>query len=596
MRRIDRSKAASRATSVDGNLTDDGDESTRSQGSGSKKKQHMTMEERAAAYKEARSRIFMDFDEKDASVSSNGAISSAASTVSFTGGSTGMSSVDGDGASTAPTESEYSGPAGRGKESWYGGSFNGSDSRVNQMSGGPPNTTLRSTAPPFISPNVAPPPPKGTVHYIQPMAESNGSQEMASHVQQQPSGPPPGGSYAAYAPPAIYPYYMPYIYPFPYPQPVSFQPPTHGGPPLQEMQGQEGQNNQQQQQQQQQPSGPVPPGFGPPMAHPMPTQPYPGYVWMAAPAPGYIPVPSHAAPMPSHPPTQPPPSSNISRPASQASHVSFDPRSQPSGQGGPLQHPTPQQQHQQIHAYGAYHAAPTSFPGSHPQSHHNPMSPNRAPMQMQAGPPPPMHVNMSNQHPNRPHSMSGGAPYGPMGPSGSPSPAPNVNGPWGNQGHSPSPPNMSGTPPRSLGRGNMLPPPLPGRQSGPDGNWGVGGAGLPGGPGPVGPPKRGGPRTSWGSYSFGPGVGVGGMHTLSTGVGAAILRAPEGLNIRVLPTITLDGHSTGSSNGSSSSARKRNMANGTGNLKSLGDETSSVTVRVCEPSKLFDTDSIVVVE
>lgn len=131
---------------------------------------------------------------------------------------------------------------------------------------------------------------------------------------------------------------------------------------------------------------------------------------------------------------------------------------------------------------------------------------------------------------------------------------------------------MTGTPPRSMGRGTMLPPPQPARQSGPsDPNWGVNGGGAPG-------PKRNGPRNSWGSYSFGPGVGVGGMHTLNPGVGAAVLRAPEGLNIRVLPTITLDGHSTGSSNGSSSSARKRTMANGAGNVKSLGDETSSVTV------------------
>jgi hypothetical protein len=82
MRRVDRSKNVSRATSVDGNLTDDGDESTKSQGSGSKKKQHMTIEEREAAYHKARSRIFMDFDE---SASSVGAMSSAASTVSYTG-------------------------------------------------------------------------------------------------------------------------------------------------------------------------------------------------------------------------------------------------------------------------------------------------------------------------------------------------------------------------------------------------------------------------------------------------------------------------------------------------------------------------------
>lgn len=127
----------------------------------------------------------------------------------------------------------------------------------------------------------------------------------------------------------------------------------------------------------------------------------------------------------------------------------------------------------------------------------------------------------------------------------------------------------------------MLPP--TGRQPGPpEANWMPGAAGPP--PGALGS-KRGGPRTSWGSYSFGPGVGVGGMHTLNPGVGAAVLRAPEGLNIRVLPTITLDGNSTGSSNGSSSSARKRTLANGAANVKSLGDETSSVTSSSSSSSK-----------
>jgi hypothetical protein len=518
----------------------------------------------------------MDFEEKDASASSNGAISSAASTVSYTGGSTGMSSsVDGDGASTAPTDSEYSGPAGRGKESWYGGPLDGNNGRVNQITGGPPvNTTLRSSAPPFTSPNVAPPPPKGTVHYIQPAAETNVHHEMSGPMQQPPPGALPPGPYTTYPPPMFPSYYMPYSYPFGYPQAVSFQPPSHSGMPPSENQGQETQNNPQQH--------PIPAGLGPPVTTSIPPQPYPGYVWMVAPAPSYISVQTHA-PMVPNVVTQPQPSSNgnIPRPASRASHVSFDPRSQHTGQGVPPQHHTPQQQHQQVQAYGTYHNQPNAFLTPHQQSNHNPVTPSCAPMQMHSAPPV-MHPNMQTQHSSRPHGPPPAATFnpqhGPIGPSGQPVPQPNGNGAWGNQGHSTGGSNVAAMSPRSQIRGNMPPPAPPGR-SPLDGSWNLNGAGAPGGLGP----KRMGVRTSWGSCSYGPGVGVGGMHTINplnaNGVGP-IMRTPDGLNIRVLPAITLDGHSTGSSNGSSSSARKRNMANGGGNVKPPGDETSSVTVRI----------------
>jgi len=579
MRRVDRSKTTSRATSTDGNLTDDGEGSTKSQGSGSKKKQHMTMEERAAAYKEARSRIFMDFEEKDASASSNGAISSAASTVSYTGGSTGMSSIDGDGASTAPTESEYSGPAGRGKEARYGGPFEGGNGRVNQMNGAPPlNTTLRSSAPPFTSPNVAPPPPKGTVHYIQPMMESATGQEMNSQVSHPMPGAPPG-PYTAYPAPPIFPYYMPYGYSFPYAQTVPLQPPNNGVMPSQEAQAQEVQNTQQPH------PIPMPSGFGAPVAHSIP-QPYPGYVWIAAPAPGYLPVPPHPT-IPAHPPNMPaqtqPSSSNpnITRPASQASHISFDPRLHHTAQGVPQQHAS----QQQVSSFAPYIPHSNTFPPSHSQSNHNPMSSNRPSMPMHSTPPA-MYVNVQNQHPNRPPSgASFPSQHGPIGPINQATPQTNGNGPWGNQSHMSNLSNATSMSPRSQQRGGMPPPSLPGRSPGPpDGNWAPNGGGPSSG---MAGTKRNGPRTSWGSHSYGPGVNIGGMHTANplgvNGVGATPLRAPEGINIRVLPAITLDGHSTGSSNGSSSSARKRNLAHGAGSIKPPGDETSSVTVRLLRP-------------
>ncbi|KIY53377.1 hypothetical protein FISHEDRAFT_15321, partial [Fistulina hepatica ATCC 64428] len=59
-----RSKTASRTGSVDGEVSD-GDEtgSLGGRSSASSKKKHMTIEEREAAYNEARTRIFNDFQE-----------------------------------------------------------------------------------------------------------------------------------------------------------------------------------------------------------------------------------------------------------------------------------------------------------------------------------------------------------------------------------------------------------------------------------------------------------------------------------------------------------------------------------------------------
>ncbi|KAI0306055.1 hypothetical protein B0F90DRAFT_1695669 [Multifurca ochricompacta] len=81
-------------------------------------KKALTLEEREAAYNEARSRIFMDFEEKakekendmSASSSTFSLVSGSASTSG--GGSSSAGDID-DSISTAPTESEFSGPVAR---------------------------------------------------------------------------------------------------------------------------------------------------------------------------------------------------------------------------------------------------------------------------------------------------------------------------------------------------------------------------------------------------------------------------------------------------------------------------------------------------
>lgn len=509
MRRVDRPKTVSRATSVDGNLTDDG-EDTRSQGSGSKKRQHRTIEEREAEYNKARSRIFMDFEEKDASVSSSGAISSAASAVSFTGGSTGMSSVDGDGASTAPTESEYSGPTGRGKESWYTGTYNRGKSNNGQAA---PSAALRSNSVPLSNANMAPT-PTGAGHYTQEPA--NLPEGQPSHL---PLAPAPAPAAFAPFPQPIYPYYVPLYYPMPYAQQV---------PPPGQQTG----------------AGQAPTDQQPPPAQSgyIPPQPYPGYVWMPAPPPGFIPIqpPGMMAPAPPPPPQQEGTHRPPSRPSSQASqqsHSSFDSRPAMRPQGPP-QPAVPQQ-------FGGH--APT-YPGHTPQQ--------------------PPHQNLHPISPNqRPGSLIQTPPKGP--PHGNRNDMPNYNQPQ--QPWVQPPPNTMPL----AGRGPNVSYSGPGRPTPP----------MTGSTGhPISTPKRNAARTAWGNNSFGPGVSYSEKVPQTGPIGPAggILRAPDGLNIRVLPTITHDAQSIASSS-SGGSLRKRGATSS--GVKSSGDEASSVTSSSSSSSK-----------
>ena len=105
------------AESSDVELSEAGSIGGRS-GAQHRQKKALTLEEREAAYNEARSRIFMDFEDKakekesdmSASSSTFSLVSGSASTSG--GGSSSAGDID-DSISTAPTESEFSGPVAR---------------------------------------------------------------------------------------------------------------------------------------------------------------------------------------------------------------------------------------------------------------------------------------------------------------------------------------------------------------------------------------------------------------------------------------------------------------------------------------------------
>lgn len=120
------SHQASSVTAEEGDLSDreaseTGSLGGRSNTTGGSAKKHMTIEEREAAYNEARSRIFMGFEEKEKVKDKD--INSSSSSLSAASGSTtnGESSPgDADSSSGSPaTESEWSGPARRRQHSGY---------------------------------------------------------------------------------------------------------------------------------------------------------------------------------------------------------------------------------------------------------------------------------------------------------------------------------------------------------------------------------------------------------------------------------------------------------------------------------------------
>lgn len=142
-----RSKPHSQAGSVVGDDADLSDLEPSEAGSlGGRSKKRMTIEEREAAYNEARSRIFMDFREKEkekemsASSSTQSLVSGSASS-SGLGRSSSIEDLD-DSVSTPATESEWSGPVTRDRRDIrHMGSGN--------ISTGSSSRSLRSAAPAF---------------------------------------------------------------------------------------------------------------------------------------------------------------------------------------------------------------------------------------------------------------------------------------------------------------------------------------------------------------------------------------------------------------------------------------------------------------
>ena len=196
-------------------------------------KKALTLEQREAAYNEARSRIFMDFEEKakekendmSASSSTFSLVSGSASTSG--GGSSSAGDLD-DSISTAPTESEFSGPVARDSkvERRNGSGTNSAGSSRSMLPPKHPSSSRNSRAP---SPSVT----YASIYEPAPVAapyDTNQGPSMQPPYGQQfmyhysPPPPPPGqGPGQGFMGP------MPY-YPYNYPQPPQALPPQqhHG--------------------------------------------------------------------------------------------------------------------------------------------------------------------------------------------------------------------------------------------------------------------------------------------------------------------------------------------------------------------------------
>ncbi|KZT27919.1 hypothetical protein NEOLEDRAFT_1130422 [Neolentinus lepideus HHB14362 ss-1] len=327
-----RSKALSQAGSVAGDDADLSDVEPSESGSiGGRSsvtsKKHMTIEEREAAYKEARTRIFMDFEEKEKEKEKD--MSGSSSTRSLVSGSGGETSSVGDiddSNSTAPTESEWSGPIAHDKREVRRGKGSSNRSLRSSARGS------RATSPAFTYASLYEPPVAGSSYDPQMgVPPPQGYVPQYMYPYPVPPGQAPGQGYLA-----PFPYYAPYPYPHQaYPltqsEPVSpsggemygpFSPPHVGynpytwGPPQQQLpppgsvQGQPSQP----QQSPNQPTGipqsqPVPqyplpnaPMYAPPYAPP--------HMYGQYPMPPYYPAqsappPQLAQPMPTSPQMQP---------------------------------------------------------------------------------------------------------------------------------------------------------------------------------------------------------------------------------------------------------------------------------------------------
>jgi len=194
-------------------------------------KKALTLEEREVAYNEARSRIFLDFENKakekendmSASSSTFSLVSGSASTSG--GGSSSAGDID-DSISTAPTESEFSGPVARDTktERRNGSGANPAGSSRPMLPHKLPSSTRgsRAPSPSFTYASIYEPVPN-TASY-----DANQAQPMQQPYAQQfmyPYSPPPleQGPGQGFMPPVPY---FPYGYQPPPPPP----PPQHHAP------------------------------------------------------------------------------------------------------------------------------------------------------------------------------------------------------------------------------------------------------------------------------------------------------------------------------------------------------------------------------
>ena len=191
-------------------------------------KKQRTIEEREAAYNEARSRIFMDFQEKEKEQEKMSASSSTQSLVSESASTSGgrrSSSIDDldDSVSTPATESEWSGPVAREKKDSRptGSSNNVAGSSRSLRSNAPPfnangsscSRGSRPTSPAFKYPTLYEPPPTMTAPYDAAQAAGKAPTFVPQfpYGYQSPGQVPPNQHQQAYL--AAYPNFSSYSYP-----------------------------------------------------------------------------------------------------------------------------------------------------------------------------------------------------------------------------------------------------------------------------------------------------------------------------------------------------------------------------------------------
>ena len=310
-------------------------------GSSGHHKKYMTIEEREAAYNEARSRIFMDFEEKEkakekdmsANSSTFSQISGSASTSA--GRDSGSVGDVEDSLSSVATESEWSGPVTRNEKPRRSGSGNtsaGSSRSLRSFNNGGSSRNSRATSPSFSYASLYEPPPTS---YDQP--QYIGHPPMGyNHAYMYPPYPP--GQQVGQSVAPQYSYYQPYPYHQQHPHSDPTSPSV--GEPMFHPQPQPHPHSQSQQQLPYPPQYMWPPGHLPPPQPPQHTQSAP-------------PQQVHSSSAPSMPPPQGPgyPPQFIP-PSGQYGHYTVPHYYPPHPQGPPSTHPP----HQPPHIHGQlYH-------------------------------------------------------------------------------------------------------------------------------------------------------------------------------------------------------------------------------------------------